>query len=229
MMSTRATVGSREPAVVLAGSLPIATGNSRAVYRHPADSELLIKVMRPEKVAWFREQRFRWYRKRRRYGELSSFLQEIAEHLAVRAEQEGAAPHLQQIAGLVETDLGLGLSVRALRARDGRYAPTLAALVRSGGFDGTAQQMLKEFVDWLLGSRIVVSDLNWGNLLYAWDAADERHRFVLVDGMGESAAIPFRSFAAWVNRGSKRRKIALLCAKIASNLPDHSSCRAALT
>jgi hypothetical protein len=211
------------PVVALAGSPPVATGNSRVVYRHPADAQLLIKLVRPDKQAWFRDQRFRWYQKRRRYGELGSFLQEVAEHLAVRAEHGKTPPHLQEIVGFTETDLGLGLVVRAVRSQDGRYAPTLATVVRSGGFDHLARRALEAFFIWLLGSRIVVSDLNWGNLLYAWDASAGAHRFVLVDGMGESAAFPLRSFAAWINRGSKKKKIAGLRAKIAANMPVVSS------
>lgn len=214
-MSATTTATGASP-LTLGHAVPVATGNSRLVYRHPADAGLLIKLLRPEKAAWFRQRRFRWYQKRRRYRELGSFLQEIGEQLVARVQQGGLVPHLQEVVGLTETDLGPGLVVRALHARDGRYAPTLASVVRSGGFDAQAEQALERFFEWLLRSRIVVSDLNWGNLLYAWDEVLGASRFVLVDGMGEAAAFPLRSLVDWINRASKRRKIAALRTRIAA-------------
>ena len=177
----------------------------------------MIKVLRPERAEWYAIQRFGLLQKRRRYRGLSGFLQEIREQFAVHAAEGRPSPHLQNIVGLVDTDRGFGVVIEALRGRDGGYAPTLASLVKEGRFDAAARRDLDIFFEWLLRSPLVVTDLTWGNLLYAH--AEGADRFVLIDGVGESAALPLRSLFDAINRRSKRGRIRALLAKIAGWQP----------
>ncbi|MDT0498462.1 YrbL family protein [Algiphilus sp. W345] len=198
---------------VLAHHKPIAQGLNRCVYAHPHDPGQLIKVLRPDRAQWYDEKRFRWYQRRRRYRGCSGFLQEIREHLAVYAAERGISPHLENIVGMTDTDLGFGLIVEALRGRNGGYAPPLSKVVRSGDFDASAQAALDQFLAWLLQSPIVVTDLTWGNLLYAV-GDNHTQRFVLIDGFGESVALPLRTFSDSINRRSKIKRIEQLHSKI---------------
>lgn len=192
--------------IQITGTSPIAEGLTRRVYPHPDDDRLLIKVIRPDRLSG-PPMTFRWYQKRRRYRHLSSFLHEIREHLVVCVHEGAHRPHLQNIVGLVDTELGCGLVTEALRDRDGGYALTLAQLVKQGAFDEVARRELQRFLDWLRGSMIVVNDLQLCNVVYAWDASG-RSRFVLVDGIGEGATVPLRSLFDRVNQWAKRRAIA---------------------
>jgi len=202
--------------IALTPALPVASGLTRLIFAHPADPALLIKVMRPEKVAEARRP-WRWYQKRRRYRHLASFLHELREQLVICAHEGAPRPHLQNIVGLVDTDLGCGLVTEALRDRDGGYAPTLSQLVKQGRYNGAAQRDLESFIEWLRGSMIVVNDLTLGNLVYAQD--DGRGaRFVLIDGIGEGATLPLRSLFDGINRGAKERAIARLREKLQRKL-----------
>lgn len=205
--------------LVLAPLHPFAQGMNRRVYVHPDNAELLIKVLRPDRAQWFRKQHFAWYQKRRRYLGYSSVLQELREQLAVHAHEERASPHLQNIVGLADTDFGLGLVVEALKDAQGGYAPSLSRLLKEDRFDASARRDLDTFFAWLLQSPLVVTDLTWSNLLYAHDDNDGR-RFVLVDGYGESVALPVRTLFDFFNRRSKRQRIQALRDRVATRDPN---------
>src|SRR5690606_26161436 len=119
--------------ILLKDVTPVASGSIRDVYRHPDDPKLLIKVVRPStRDAKFGKGR-PWHKLvQRRYRHLISYLREIREHIAQHAMGSEHPYFLQRIAGLAETDLGLGLVVEAAFGRDGNYAPTVGTLVKQG-------------------------------------------------------------------------------------------------
>ena len=91
---------------------------------------------------------------------------------------------LQLICGFAATDAGYGMIVEALRDRNGEYAPSLEALAKSGRFTAEARRHFQQFVDDLLGPRIVLTGATPGNVLYSYDD-DRGQRFVLIDGFGQ--------------------------------------------
>lgn len=196
---------------------PLARGRSRLVFEHPGDPELIVKVIRPDVI----DARFgsgaAWYKRRRRFGRYISYVREFQEQVAVRAVEDESPHFLQQVHGLVETDLGLGLVTSAARTQDGRLAPSLSELMHKGGFDHAAAGRLEEFFRQLLDCTVIVSDLNPGNLVYAHSPAHGPH-FVLIDGLGNNNIWPLKTLSRRFNRRSKLGRIRYLRTKIARRL-----------
>ena len=191
-----------DPILKLKDLKPLTHGRSRLVFEHPHDPDLLVKVIRPEVV----EDRFgsktKWYKKRRRFGKFISYIREIQEFLAVRETQDHDAPFLQRIVGFARTDMGLGLVLEAIRWTDGSLAPNLAQLIRNDHFDAKAQQALKKFLDEILNSAVIISDLNLGNIVYTY-GEKRGYYFVMIDGIGNNSLLPLKSFSRRINRRSK--------------------------
>lgn len=200
--------------LVLKDAEVVAAGNTRNVYRHPDDPSLLIKVIRPSAI----EQRYGrgapWYKyKRRRYRHLIAYLREVREHIAVHAVGDRHPHFLQKIVGFADTDMGLGLVVEAVKARDGSFAPTLIDLARQGRVDRTVLDKLDDFLEQMIHSPVIVADLNPFNVVYGY-APDWGDHFVLIDGVGHKNIIPLERMSMFINRWGKTRKAERLRAQI---------------
>lgn len=202
-----------DPILTLSDQEPLTHGRSRLVFKHPDDPDLLVKVIRPEVV----EDRFggntKWYKKRRRFGKFISYIREIQEFLAVRETSDEDAPFLQRIVGFARTDMGLGLVLEAVRWTDGSLAPNMATLINTGRYDDKAQKALKVFLDELLNSDVIISDLNLGNIVYT-HSEERGHYFVLIDGIGNNNLLPFKTISRRLNRRSKLGRFKRLHARI---------------
>lgn len=196
--------------VILNHRKPLASGSTRAVYLHPDDPDLLIKVMRPDII----EQRYGagrpWYKSPRRYRQFMSYMREVREEIAMRAFTDSRMPKsVQRVVGFVDTDLGFGLVVEAVRGRDGNLAPSLRNLIRDNRFDAKAMADLDACLAELLELPVVLGDLNRANLVYAWTKQHGEH-FVVIDGIGCKTLIPVNRMSEWINRFTKRRLFARL-------------------
>lgn len=196
---------------------PVAVGSQRYVFVHPQNPDLLVKVptekYRAHNTGTVGPWHKRFFRSRRRMKHFQVFLREIREHLALRAESPLQSPHVQNLIGFAETDMGNGLVTEAVRDRSGDLAPTLRHLLRSGRFDAVAERQLEIFFAWLLESPLIVGDLTVGNLVYGY-RPDIGEHFVLIDGLGEKNLIPFNSLSRRLNRRTKLRKIGRVRARI---------------
>src|SRR5262245_54956982 len=115
--------------IKLADRVPVASGSTRDVYLHPDDGSLLIKVV-PAGVIEKRSCPGRpWYKTPRRYRHFMTYLREVREQIALRAQSKTHPPSMQKIFGFAETDLGFGLVVEAAKDRQGKLAPTLERLI----------------------------------------------------------------------------------------------------
>lgn len=194
----------------LASRQPLALGHQRAVYAHPEDPGLLIKVMRPEAVAKRWNAPGRWLKRLPRARQYVGYLRELKETLAAQA-RHAAAPPLARALGLVDTDLGLGLVCECIRGADGDLAPTLhAQYVAHGGPPPWAAAALATLQDELLRDNVIVGDLNASNIVCGRDATGAP-RLLLVDGFGEKAAIPLASLHPAINRYFIRRRFRRMC------------------
>ncbi|WAC19611.1 YrbL family protein [Luteolibacter sp. SL250] len=200
---------------------PVAQGKQRFVFIHPDHPELIIKVIRPDAVdrAWGR-----WYKMRRCYGQYLSYMREIGEYVATHARDGSSPPFVQRIKGLVDTDMGLGLVLDAVRGADGGLAPSLRAMLTDGTFDREAELALEEFFRNLMASDVIAADLNGGNVVYAQDAGTAS-RFVMIDGLGQHNLIPVKRFSRTVNRRGKLRRIDKLRRQIAAARGRHPVCQ----
>ena len=185
----------------------------RLFFAHPEDCSLLIKVIRPDVIEKRWGSGAAWYKRRRRYGRYISYVREIQEYVAAYSSAGSSLDFAQKIVGLVETDMGLGLVMEAVRDERGDLAPPLSTLILEGRFDSVADQKLREFSEQLLGSNLIVADLNLGNIVYAHDS-DRTNRFVLIDGLGGATVLPFKTLSNRFNRWSKRKAIEKLRSRI---------------
>jgi hypothetical protein len=201
----------------LKGETPLAQGRMRIVFRHPRDPALLIKVIRPDILDERWGSGAPWYKKRRRFGQYISFIRETEEYIAGCAGGADAPPFAQKILGYVETDFGLGMVVRAVLGRDGNPAPTLGQIVLQGGLNAKVKDDLETFVAAVVNSDLIVADFNLQNIVYGHD---ERHgdHFVLIDGLGLSTVLPFKTLSRAFNRFSKRGRVKRMYARIDRNL-----------
>jgi hypothetical protein len=190
----------------LGNRAPVASGSTRDVYPHPDDDSLLIKVV-PAAVIEKRYVRGRpWYKTPRRYRHFMTYLREIREQIALRAQSKTHPPSVQKIVGFADTDLGFGLVVEAAKDRQGRLAPTLPQLIAKGRFDAAARADLEACLSELIELPIVLADLHTANFVYAWSEERGDH-FVMIDGIGCKNLIPLNRLSPLVNRYVKRRRI----------------------
>ena len=196
---------SSEP-IVLADELLLMRGSCRLIFRHPHQSEWLIKLIRPEYIERKFGAKAPWYKRMRRLGYFIGYEREFQEQLTACLHYDSYPSCLYFIIGMQPTNRGLGQIVEAVRGRDGQYAPTLRTLIRQGRFDAQAKQQLQLFFDWLLQSPIVISDLTLDNIVYRYTVSMGEH-FCIIDGVGEPNLIPLKSSFKWWNRTSKQRWI----------------------
>lgn len=198
---------------------PVAQGRMRLVYEYPGDPARLIKVIRPDAIdeRWGTGQK--WYKARRRYRQYISYMREIGEYVAMWARYGRALPFVQKTVGLIETDMGLGLVLEAVRDREGCLAPSLSTLISRRQFDAEAEGALETFIDEVMKSDVVVADLHPGNIVYSFTEGIGHH-FVMIDGLGLSTIIPFKIISQSLNRRSKLRHIERMRKRISNQKRD---------
>lgn len=211
--------------LVLKDAEVVAAGSTRNVYRHPDNSSLLVKVIRPSAI----EEKFGsgapWYKfKRRRYRHLIAYLREIREQIAVHAAGGEYPPFLQKIVGIAETDMGMGFVVEAVLGRDGNFAPTVAELIRRGQFDRPTRVKLDQFLDELVASPVIVADLNPSNVVLGFTPEKGEH-FVMIDGIGFKNIIPLERMSAYANRWGKARKASQFRAAVEARAARYGALR----
>lgn len=189
----------------------IAMGQRSLVYRHPEDKNSLIKVVNPK----FRTKKslksslLRKVPSINRYRLSKCCMRELVESVRLRFnDRYKPISCIQQVNGLVDTNLGLGLIVKAEKGRDGSYAKTLKTIIQMNQFDDLVKEKLEEFYRSLAECDIAISDCVPRNIVYAYDEVLGDH-FVLIDGIGESTLIPILRFSAYLRKKSRLRQIKL--------------------
>ncbi|UTA48002.1 PhoP regulatory network YrbL family protein [Simiduia sp. 21SJ11W-1] len=199
----------------LACATPLFSGSEKAVYQHPHNPAWLVKVMRDSKpTSW----QARWLRLPRYWP----FLSEWREFVVVRERRAEGCGFLQRFIGPVDTDLGLGMVVEAVRAADGDFAPTLGRMYRTGQLKPAHIDALQKVIDWMLECNLVVSDISTNN--FVWD--DAHGRWVLIDGIGSREPLSLRYWWSAYNRRMTRKKTHKLLGKVANLAPATEATKA---
>jgi len=186
----------------LADAEPLAIGHLRQVFAHPHDPDLIVKVMRADAVAL---RAARWHKRVARALQYSGYVRELKEYIACRARFPHLDAPIARMIGVVPTDLGLGLVSERVRAGDGSLAPTLARRYElERGFSASIEQALREFLDGLLASNVIVGDMHAWNIVYGSDSRGGP-RFVLIDGFGEKHFVPLASMSRGINARNTHR------------------------
>lgn len=206
-------LGDVESVMVLSSRTPLFQGHQRLVFQHPDEPDQLVKVMRGEYVRNKFGPTGSFHNRNRRCRQYHPFLRELREYLVACARSPRCLPFLQEILGLVWTDLGVGLVVRKVAGRSGAAAPSLDKLSQQGPLTLERQHCLEAFLEALQESDVVVDDLNSCNMVLGLDPAGNE-RFVLIDGIGSSTLIPLKAWVPVANRWSKRRRFDRLRAQL---------------
>ncbi|NII10025.1 YrbL family protein [Oleiagrimonas sp. C23AA] len=198
--------------IELSSSQPVASGHLRLVYQHPERDDLLVKVFRADVVA-DRWRRGRWYRRLARTGPYQGFVREFKEYLAARHHAPDRLPPIARVVGIVETDLGVGQVVEAVRDANGSLACTLAAWVQRDGLTPEIQAYLDDLLTGLLTHNVILGDFHPWNLVFGTDSAGGP-RLVMIDGFGEKNFIPHCSMSQRHNAARTRHKFAKVMARL---------------
>lgn len=192
--------------VELKNARPLASGAYRDVFQHPRDDGLLIKVIKPifaERDA----RRANWFERWQGLGAYKSLMREIEKYLILRGRGQHDLPFIQHFAGIVETDLGLGMVVRKVRARDGGIAPTIAEIVRIRGLDPDLVARIDALRDDVIRHHVVFGDISANNIVEAADA-EHAHRLVIIDGLSDRLWLPVNSLSLTFYRAYCDRRFA---------------------
>lgn len=209
-MSISASVSdnSRSPLRLL--EKPLASGMSREVYALPG-TNMLVKVQTKIPPRRYFQNIRLLYLVRRFYKAVVPLRRELREYERVAQEGPRTARHLQHFAGVVSTDRGTGILVKAVRRRNGALAMTLQDAIESGQYSQQTDAALSEFLDWLVKSEIVAVDVHLKNIV-----VDEKNgALVLIDGIGDKTFLPVRSWFSWLNRSYKKRLAQSIYAEVA--------------
>jgi hypothetical protein len=179
--------------VELKDARPLVSGAYRDVFQHPTDPDLLIKVIKPL-VFERHARRANWYDRWQGVGVYKGLLREIEKYLILRERGQHDLPFIQHFAGMVETDLGLGMVVAKVRGRDGGLAPTLTEVVREKGLDPDLASRIDALRDDVIRHHVVFGDISANNIVEAADAS-HGHRLVIIDGLSDRLWLPVNSLS----------------------------------
>jgi hypothetical protein len=185
---------------------PLAKGGRRLVFRHPHDPRLIVKVLQDTYIKRLIPDPDNWRQKQKRYKRYITYLQEAREHLTACALFGTPSKHMQKLAGFVDTDYGQGIVYEAAFGPDGNFAPTLDAMIKQGRYTPEIAQAYEEFRAWLIDAPVVITPLHTDNLVCVRDDAGKPY-FILIDGIGERAAVPIKGVFPWLNRRAKLKNV----------------------
>lgn len=174
----------------------VARGNDRAVYFHPDYPDVLFKVLldlSEIKLGGFRGRTLKMFPSTRMRAVFKEFECYVSAQRQVGAA-EGDLP-ISRLFGFVETDIGSASIVERIHDGTGMIGPNLLALRDSGAFGPAHVSLLNDFAQRLLSWKVRTTDMNMLNVSYGIRAG--RPQFVLVDGIGDTFAVPLRTWSEY--------------------------------
>lgn len=203
----------------LADKEPLTVGRKRLIFRHPHNNDWLVKLyrtsIRPKRFSRIKAAFFSHYQQ---YSTLIGLKRELSQYILSRYYDNcPLIDHLYKIIGFVDTDMGLGLIVEALKDKSGNLAPTVRKLINCNQLGQERQEKLQIFFEKIIASDLVIGDINLGNIVLA-HLPDGEERFFLVDGLGDKVAIPIHSWCNRLHKRYKRKKVNRLQKTILSKI-----------
>jgi hypothetical protein len=200
----------------------VARGVQRSVYLHPHDPTKLVKVLnRPQDMA--RRHNFNgWIDHLFPSTRVRQIRKEYKEYLrvALNNQHSGFSAPISHMYGFAFTNLGLGCITERVANADGSLGKTLGSKVRDADLHDADIALLNDCIAKIYAHDIRASDMNPENFVFGrrsnGDTAGPRE-CVLVDGFGDTHAIPVRSMARWSNRMGLNDS----CARLARNTRLH--------
>lgn len=191
--------------ITLKGTERIARGGEREVYAHPNNSGLLLKVLvedgetgRGGPARAFFSRHFAGYRKRLLQREYEEYLRLSLCHL----DRTTPLP-IAHMFGFVATDLGQACLTESVRMPDGTLGRSWRSIAGAGQVTSRDVAALQAMGRDLLALCVRCSDLTASNVVLGHRTfADGQgdYEAVLVDGFGDTHAVPVRTWSQAANR-----------------------------
>ena len=190
----------------------VAKGSGRLVYQHPTNSSWLIKIHRPYK-AEPHASKYAFLKKyfKHKYEKVI-FHRELLEFMKMKENNDIISERFADIIGFVDTDIGLGTIVEAIKSEDDTLAPTLSQMLKNKTVTKETKHRLIKLFEMLRVSNVVVGDLNAANIVL-----HNKTDFIIIDGLGDKTLIPIRKWSRWINQKGYSRKLR----KLSQNI-DHA-------
>lgn len=181
--------------LTLSDKAPLYEGLTRAVFINERNPDYLVKIPSlawRKKIAGFSP----WRRFRKAVDVNSPNTRELSEYMRHFADPDMAKneKHLMQIGGLIATDIGWGLLVKAERDQAGNYAKTF------GTYQNDIPRFrpeIDEFIAWVKSTSVICYDLKFDNILLSW--RNGKPTLVLIDGIGETGLFALRKWFSKYN------------------------------
>jgi hypothetical protein len=199
----------RRRIISLRGHSPLRSDEKLLTYAHPDHEDRVITVVNPRLSNWPTEDTWHLFRAARTRARLE---RELRRYRAVERNEPRHPPFIQQLFGMVETDLGRGLVAERLADPKDRPAPTLRSLVKRQGLTPEVREAARRFFGEITQRDLTIGELGVNNIVYASDRRGYS-RLVLVNGLGSRSLLPFAVGSAARNR---HRKIERLMAALAA-------------
>jgi len=179
--------------LILSDREPLFVGDAKKVYEHPDFSDGYVKILKKNPISFSR------YRRLPTYWE---FYHEIAEYLVVREKEKESAHFMELITGLVDTDMGVGLVVGAIKDQAGNPAPTVRNIIASKQVTVTQVKAFETFIQWVINTDVIIRELTTTNIVWNY----QTESFVLVDGAGCKPFLSLRTISRRYNRKKNKKK-----------------------
>lgn len=179
-------------------------GTHRWVYRHPFANMRLLKVLRPQPLTKGRSGLAVWTEKYFPSMHRRSARKELAEYnrMMLGVDKPIADAPVTHMFGFAFTDKGLACLTETV-SHNGGLGETLAELVKEDRLSDADLALFNDTVARIYGYNVRAGDLTPSNFVFGNRDDDGRlgpRECVLVDGFGDTFAIPIRSLSDWTNR-----------------------------
>ncbi|MEX1057139.1 MAG: YrbL family protein [Natronospirillum sp.] len=200
--------------LTLSDRTPLLNSKTRHIYVHPDNEQLLVKVHIDRKPApgvvglgaW-------WAYQKDRFLYTTGVMRELQQFVASRYRYDPIVRCIAPVYGVVDTDVGMGLLVAAVRDAEGRLAPTVRRLFREQAMTPERCHQLDTVLTLILTTPLVIGDLNEENIVLQ-NADGQNEAFMLIDGLGERTLLPAQRWIGWLKHRQKKRFVAKVRRKI---------------
>ena len=201
----------------------VAAGGGRKVYQHPERPDLLIKVLRPERLAagtnrdkWLRRLARPLSRTHRRFGPYREWFLEHEEYIAILNRTRRIPDFVAGYHGFVETDRGLGMIVERITAPNGAVAPTLRNVLGAQGEGACLAPLVDALFDRVGAARAVLKDVTTRNIVLGVHPHDGSLRLVVVDGLSDPTVLRVKTWSQAAHRSWLAQRRTELLARVGS-------------
>lgn len=176
----------------LAALEPFAIGGTRRCYIHPQDERLCVKTLRPDRTAAARLNGAKGWRRLKGKRGFDDQRKETKAYRALLRRGQRDWRHVPRFHGTVATDEGVGIVTDLHRNHDGSFPLNLEELLPKG-MTAALGLAIDEFKAWLRRDLFLSRDLLPHNIIAVEDEPG-RFRLMIVDGIGNSEALPLSSW-----------------------------------